>query len=122
VSVAPLSLKTSARQSMARVTVLPRVEYVENVPRIVSAERIRYETEVKLGEGGLGEVVRAVDQDIGRKVAVKRLKAEVKSDAQLVRFADEVRTVGRLEHPNIVPIHDVGVDENGDHFFVMKYV
>src|SRR5262249_34071470 len=38
------------------------------------------------------------------------------------RFVDEIRTVGRLEHPNIVPIHDVGVDELGRYFFVMKYV
>ncbi|MFO0613950.1 MAG: serine/threonine-protein kinase [Polyangiaceae bacterium] len=120
--VGPSSITPSAKQASVRVTVLPRVEVIENVPRIVQAERTRYEPEGKLGEGGLGEVTRALDQDIGRRVAVKRLKSDVKSDEHLVRFADEVRTVGQLEHPNIVPIHDVGVDENGDHYFVMKYV
>ena len=35
-------------------------------------------------------------------------------------FISEVRTVGQLEHPNIVPIHDVGLDENGNYYFVMK--
>ncbi|MBV1859767.1 MAG: serine/threonine protein kinase [Nannocystaceae bacterium] len=40
----------------------------------------------------------------------------------VARFIDEVRTVGSLEHPNIVPIHDVGVDDDGVLFFVMKYV
>jgi eukaryotic-like serine/threonine-protein kinase len=39
-----------------------------------------------------------------------------------VRFMSEIRTVGRLEHPNIVPIHDVGIDDKGQYFFVMKYV
>jgi serine/threonine protein kinase len=38
------------------------------------------------------------------------------------RFADEVRAVGQLEHPNIVPVHDVGIDETGQHYLVMKYV
>jgi len=46
----------------------------------------------------------------------------VKSPAMLLRFVEEIRTVGQLEHPNIVPIHDVGIDEHGDYFFVMKYV
>jgi serine/threonine-protein kinase len=39
-----------------------------------------------------------------------------------VRFAEEVRIVGQLEHPGIVPVHDVGVDEDGQHYLVMKYV
>src|SRR6185312_9441186 len=54
--------------------------------------------------------------------AVKRLLPDLTSPPILARFVDEIRTVGRLEHPNIVPIHDVGVDELGRYFFVMKYV
>jgi serine/threonine-protein kinase len=75
-----------------------------------------------LGEGGMGEVVLVTDHDIGRQVAVKRLKAGPAEEAAVLRFAEEVRTVGHLEHPGIVPIHDVGVDENGQHYLVMKYV
>ena len=37
------------------------------------------------------------------------------------RFAEEIRTVGQLEHPNIAPIHDVGIDDGGQHYFVMRY-
>ena len=72
----------------------------------------------------MGEVKLAHDHDIGRQVAVKRLlHAQDGQDPHAVaRFIDEVRTVGSLEHPNIVPIHDVGVDEDGALFFVMKYV
>ena len=122
---APLSgipISVSPTSGSVRVTVLPRVEMVGTHARVVTESRLRYLADHKLGEGGLGEVLGAVDQDIGRRVAVKRLRPEVKSDAALVRFAEEIRTVGKLEHPNIVPIHDVGVDEQGDHYFVMKYV
>jgi serine/threonine-protein kinase len=69
----------------------------------------------------MGEVRLALDQDIGRRVAVKRL-IEEDNPLALARFVDEVRTIGNLEHPNIVPIHDVGVDADGSLFFVMKYV
>jgi len=70
----------------------------------------------------MGEVVLVEDQDIARRVAIKRLLPELSHPSLLARFVDEIRTVGRLEHPNIVPIHDVGVDELGRYYFVMKYV
>jgi serine/threonine protein kinase len=106
-----------------RTTVLPRVEVVGIEPRIVADGKIRYELSGKLGEGGVGEVIKARDNDIDRDVAIKRLRSELRSsNATLLRFAEEIRTVGRLEHPNIVPIHDVGVDANGEYFFVMKYI
>ena len=106
-----------------RTTVLPRVEIVGEKPAVVADGKVRYELANRLGEGGVGEVIKARDNDIDRDVAIKRLRPEMRSsNANLLRFAEEVRTVGRLEHPNIVPIHDVGVHENGDYFFVMKYV
>jgi serine/threonine-protein kinase len=112
----------SLAPSPARTTVLPRVEVVGAEPKLVVDGKRRFETTGKLGEGGLGEVTGARDNDIGRNVAVKRIKEGAKSAASALRFAEEVRTVGQLEHPNIVPIHDVGVDENGEYYFVMKYV
>jgi serine/threonine-protein kinase len=75
-----------------------------------------------LGAGGQAEVTLARDHDIDRPVAVKRLLPEVVNDDAVLRFAEEIRTVGQLEHPNIVPIHDVGVDGDGQYYFVMKYV
>jgi len=82
----------------------------------------RYRLEQHLGRGGMGEVEAVLDNDIGRLVAVKRRRLGLEDAAGLARFADEIRTVGQLEHPNIVPIHDVGVDDLGRHYFVMKYV
>jgi len=121
-SAAP-SLTTRTIDTTLRTTVLPRVELVGEEPKIVADGKVRYELSRRLGEGGVGEVIMARDNDIDRDVAIKRLRAEMQgSHATVLRFAEEVRTVGRLEHPNIVPIHDVGVQENGDYFFVMKYV
>ncbi|MGO9836924.1 MAG: serine/threonine-protein kinase [Polyangiaceae bacterium] len=114
--------KALLASTLTRSTVLPRVEMVGAEPRLVVEGKPRYQHTRRLGEGGLGEVLGARDNDIGRDVAVKRLKPEVTSHASLARFVEEVRTIGRLEHPNIIPIHDVGVDEHGDYYFVMKYV
>ncbi|MFO0562091.1 MAG: serine/threonine-protein kinase [Polyangiales bacterium] len=103
-------------------TVLPGVEGDGAEVRLVPREMLRYSEIKKLGEGGMGEVALAMDEDIGRKIALKRLHPEALTAAGMARFVDEVHIVGQLEHPNIVPIHDVGIDEQGRYFFVMKYV
>lgn len=105
-----------------RTTVLPRITDNGSAIEVVSESRNRYEPIKLLGTGGMGEVLLVQDQDIARKVAVKRLLPDANDAISLARFVDEIRTVGRLEHPNIVPVHDVGVDEEGRYFFVMKYV
>jgi serine/threonine protein kinase len=102
-----------------RVTVRPRPG--EPVATLCVPQP-RYRLEQHLGRGGMGEVEAVLDNDIGRLVAVKRRRVGLEDAAGLARFADEIRTVGQLEHPNIVPIHDVGVDDLGRHYFVMKYV
>ncbi len=89
----------------------------------VAQDRLRYEVKKVLGEGGMGEVALAIDHDIGRSVALKHLHHQIASDASsLARFVEEIHTVGSLEHPNIVPIHDVGIGADGRYFFVMKHV
>ena len=69
----------------------------------------------------MGEVVLAKDHDIERTVALKRLPGSTDL-ARVLRFVEEIRTVGQLEHPNIVPVHDVGVDAAGRYYFVMKHL
>jgi serine/threonine protein kinase len=108
--------------SAARTTILPRVDGDGHAIALSHESRSRYEATKLLGAGGMGEVVLVQDHDIERKVALKRLQTHVTDPLMLARFVDEIRCVGRLEHPNIVPIHDVGVDELGRYFFVMKYV
>ncbi len=115
---APTSQPPAATRSL---TVLPRPEFSQEGMRLVTPGRTRYETVKKLGEGAFGEVALVTDNDIERRVAVKRIKRDMVDEDTLLRFVGEVQAVGRLEHPGIIPIHDVGLDENG-YFFVMKYV
>jgi TolB-like protein/Flp pilus assembly protein TadD len=71
-----------------------------------------YEVVDLLGAGGMGEVYRARDTRIGREVALKILPAAVAGDPERQRrFEQEARAAGRLNHPNILILHDVGVQE-----------
>lgn len=80
----------------------------------------RYRLEEKIGEGGMGTVFAARDVELDRMVAVKLLPAALTSDAEVMeRFEREARHTARLDHPNIVPIYDVGRHE-GRPFIVMK--
>jgi len=104
------------------VTVLPLVENAGESVLLKPRSELRYQWVKALGKGAMGEVSLARDNDIGRTVAVKRLVRRVRNPEGIARFIEEIRTVGQLEHPNIVPIHDVGVDEQGQIFFVMKHI
>jgi serine/threonine protein kinase/formylglycine-generating enzyme required for sulfatase activity len=67
----------------------------------------KYEFKGELGRGGLGKVMEAIDKDFGREVAVKMMLPGQSSSAT-ERFLFEGRTAGRLMHPNIVPVHEIG--------------
>ncbi len=83
----------------------------------------RYRLQGELGRGGMGRVLLALDPEIGREVAIKILREEVGADrATLQRFVAEARITGQLEHPNIVPVYDAGVAEDGRLYYVMKRV
>jgi len=123
VSPAGSTLPTGRQtQGVSRLTILPEVSADDGAWKWVTTSRSRFHIERQLGEGGAGEVLLATDHDIGRQVALKKIRSEMQSAEALARFIQEIRTVGRLEHPNIVPIHDVGMDELGNYYFVMKYV
>jgi serine/threonine protein kinase/tetratricopeptide (TPR) repeat protein len=81
-----------------------------------------YEILEEIGRGGMGVIYRARQQHSRRIVAVKRIFAhEVNSHETLVRFRREAEAVARLDHPNILPIHEVSESEEGLPFFSMKY-
>jgi eukaryotic-like serine/threonine-protein kinase len=83
----------------------------------------RLSIEKTLGEGGMGVVHLANQASVGRKVAVKTLRegAEKERDATL-KLLREAWITGALEHPNIVPIYDVGVDAHGGPQIVLKRI
>jgi serine/threonine-protein kinase len=66
----------------------------------------------KIGEGGMGEVYRAHDETLDRDVAIKVLPASVAQDPERIgRFEREAKAVAKLDHPNILAIHDFGTDD-----------
>src|SRR5688500_18272523 len=71
----------------------------------------RYRIEDVLGRGGMGEVLSGRDDQIGRAVAIKRLRIENPSPEIVARFLREVRIQGRLEHPAVVPVHELHTEE-----------
>src|SRR5688572_24366704 len=81
-----------------------------------------YEIEAKLGQGGMGTVYRARDAVLGRVVAIKVLSADAVSDAEAApRILREARAASRLNHPNIVTVHELA--KSGDiEFLVMEFV
>jgi len=81
----------------------------------------RYILEGEIARGGMGAVLRAVDCDIRREVAVKYMLSQGDSKKNL-RFVEEAQITGQLEHPNIVPIHELGIDGQKRLFFSMKMV
>jgi serine/threonine-protein kinase len=76
-----------------------------------------------IDRGGSSNIVRAFDRDILREVAIKVLFAEVADgDRQAERFVEEARITGQLEHPNIIPVYEFGLQENGRRYLCMKVV
>jgi serine/threonine protein kinase/Flp pilus assembly protein TadD len=80
----------------------------------------RYNLKRFHARGGMGEIWLAEDPEIGRSVALKRM-LEKRSTHQR-RFLVEAQITGQLEHPGIVPVHELGVNEEGQPFYVMKFV
>ena len=73
-----------------------------------------YDLVEEIGRGGLGRVIRATDTRLGRSVAIKTLLPE-HADLE-PRFVQEARITARLEHPSIVPVHDVAGSRAGRRF------
>ena len=92
-------------------------------PPIEGRSGDRYTELGVLGTGGMGAVIECIDRDLGRRVALKMLKAELEDDGAAARMLErEARVTGSLEHPNIVPVYDVGVSGKGAPFYVMRLV
>ena len=80
----------------------------------------RYVEGEELARGGMGSIVRAHDDDLDRDVAMKVMLG--RGSRQVARFLEEARVTGHLEHPGVVPVHELGVDERGRVFFTMRLI
>ncbi len=82
----------------------------------------KYQITAEIGRGGMGVVYKGIQTSLGRPVAIKVLPAQFARDREFVnRFRREAEALGRLNHPNIVTIHDLD-SEGEEYFLVMEYV
>ena len=105
----------SSQASTHELTIVPTV----GVAQFVALPDPGYQLGDVIGRGGMGEVLVAQDLRIGREVAVKRIRGRPSPDA-IDRFLREARIQARLDHPAIVPVHDIGKDSAGTPYFTMK--
>jgi serine/threonine protein kinase len=83
----------------------------------------KYKVMTTIARGGMGVVMQARDLRLRRTVAMKVMKTGNQfSRENVLRFIDEAQLTGQLEHPNIVPLYEIGLDEQGETFYTMKYV
>ncbi len=80
---------------------------------------LRYDVERELGRGGMGKVLSAFDQDLHRRVAMKTLAEDGKGAG---RFIEEAQVSAQLQHPNVLPVYDFGLDKDNRLYFTMKFV
>ncbi len=99
--------------------------------RAQSGERYRFQEE--LARGGMGAILRVWDADLRRDLAMKvqletpgqgvrRLPESAGESAAIERFLEEAQVTAQLDHPGIVPVHELGVDRDGRSYFTMKLV
>ena len=83
----------------------------------------KYKVLGSIGRGGMGVVHQARDLRILRTVAMKVIKTSSQfSRENVLRFVDEAQLTGQLQHPNIIPVYELGIDDFGEVFYTMKYV
>ena len=83
----------------------------------------RYRIDGEIARGGMGAVLKGRDPDLGRDLAVKVLREDIRDNADMVRrFIEEAQIGGQLQHPGIVPIYELGTFADRRPFFSMKLV
>jgi eukaryotic-like serine/threonine-protein kinase len=111
---------TDARESAGPSLATPVTD--DAADAFAAADFAKYRVSHPVGEGAMGRVVAVQDRDLKRHVAMKILKRDGENERHAVRFIEEAQITGQLEHPNVLPVHDFGVNENGELYFTMKYV
>ena len=98
-------------------------DWKERIAAMQKRSTDRYRLHRLYARGGMGEIWFAEDTHVGRQIAVKKIRSSRDADAAMQeRFLFEAQVMGQLEHPSIVPLHDLGMDANGEIFSVMKLV
>ncbi|MCB9741904.1 MAG: SUMF1/EgtB/PvdO family nonheme iron enzyme [Alphaproteobacteria bacterium] len=101
-------------------------ESLPAAPRLHPAPRGRlgrYEVLGRIGAGGMGEVLRVLDPNLNRVMALKVLHGHVSVKSEdLRRFVDEAQITAQLRHPSVVPVHELGELDDGRYYFTMEEI
>jgi serine/threonine protein kinase len=100
----------------------PTLDHLREVADWPNLDATRYEVLQLLARGGMGTVYLARDRELERRVALKVLSAPDSGPEAATRMIKEARIIAQLEHPGIVPVHDVGTLADGRVFYAMKLV
>jgi serine/threonine-protein kinase len=95
---------------------------LRGVAELPDFNQTRYRIVREIARGGMGVVYEAEDVELRRRVAIKVLASELASEHAVERMRAEARTIAGLEHPGIVPLHDVGLLPDGRLWYAMKLV
>jgi serine/threonine protein kinase len=98
------------------------VAHLRTVAELPDFSHTRYRLQREIARGGMSVVYEAEDAELRRRVAIKVLASELASEDAIERMRVEARTIARLEHPGIVPLHDVGLLPDGRLWYAMKLV
>ncbi|MFO1031242.1 MAG: bifunctional serine/threonine-protein kinase/formylglycine-generating enzyme family protein [Planctomycetota bacterium] len=106
-------------------------ELMEKLAKAPKLDEQRYAIETEVGKGGMGAVMRIHDQHLNRRLAMKVLleraaprdEEDRKLSHQLLgRFLEEAQVTSQLDHPGVVPVHELGLDQRGKVYFTMRLV
>lgn len=98
------------------------LEHLRQVAAWPDTTGTRYRIEAELAAGGMGVVYRALDTVLERPVALKVLRESLSDATNMARLRREAHVIARLEHPGIIPVHDLGTLPDGRLYYVMKLV
>lgn len=125
----PIALKRNLQQALnqSSETVLDFLQREAGMDANSAAGRYGEGQSYRVGQfvakGGMGAIFEVFDLNVQRSVAMKvMLRKDAVLDSRTMRFIHEAQVTGQLEHPNIVPVHELAVDAAGNPFYTMKYV
>jgi serine/threonine protein kinase/Leucine-rich repeat (LRR) protein len=121
-----------ATESSAKIQIPPAIEHLHegklqadatDCLSGISLKPRNYAIGSLMAEGGMGAIHKVTDLNIKRTVAMKTLRSDAPLSRQdVLRFIQEAQVNGGLEHPNIVPVYELGQDETGKPFYTMKLI
>src|SRR4051794_19003179 len=121
VGAATVELRRVKAALPAGVSLAPQTAAVQQLLPEEFLREKKYDIGAVVAQGGMGAILEARDATTERRVAMK-VMLDGSNPADLGRFVTEARVTAQLEHPSIVPIYELSVDENGQPFYTMKMV